>query len=89
MINFDILKKKQPEVIIQPRDIFMSLPARDARYKYPRDVQAEVWRKWFEKRECENCVLKMNTGSGKTVVGLIILQSCLNEGVYSSICGAR
>lgn len=85
MINFDILKKKQPEVIIQPRDIFMSLPARDARYKYPRDVQAEVWRKWFEKRKCENCVLKMNTGSGKTVVGLIILQSCLNEGVGPAV----
>lgn len=65
---------------IDPREIFMSLPARDRQYEYPRDVQSEVWKKWFEKREQKNAVIKMNTGSGKTVVGLMILQSCLNEG---------
>lgn len=64
---------------IEPREIFMSLPRRDNRYAYPRDVQSEVWKKWFEQREQKNVVIKMNTGSGKTVVGLMILQSCLNE----------
>lgn len=65
---------------IEPREIFMSLPTKDKQYEYPRDVQSEVWRKWFEKREQKNTIIKMNTGSGKTVVGLMILQSCLNEG---------
>lgn len=65
---------------IEPREIFMSLPTKDKLYEYPRDVQSEVWKKWFKKRNQKNTIIKMNTGSGKTVVGLMILQSCLNEG---------
>ncbi len=34
---------------------------------------------WFARRSESDLVLKMNTGAGKTVVGLLILQSCLNE----------
>lgn len=65
---------------IEPREIFMTLPQKDKRYEYPRDVQSDVWKKWFDVRDRKNNVIKMNTGSGKTVVGLMILQSCLNEG---------
>jgi replicative superfamily II helicase len=43
-------------------------------------VQTEVWKQWFDNRNKKNSIIKMNTGSGKTVVGLTILQSCLNEG---------
>ena len=67
-------------VPIEPREIFMTLPQKDKRYEYPRDVQSDVWRKWFEVRGNKNTIIKMNTGSGKTVVALMILQSCLNEG---------
>ena len=65
--------------LIEPREIFMSLTKKDKQYAYPRDVQSEVWKKWFEKRDQTNTIIKMNTGSGKTIVGLMILQSCLNE----------
>ncbi len=65
---------------IEPREIFMALPQKNKRYEYPRDVQSDVWKKWFVRRNEKNCIIKMNTGSGKTVVGLMILQSCLNEG---------
>lgn len=65
---------------IEPREIFMTLPSKALGYGYPRDVQSEVWKKWYEIRDEKNVILKMNTGSGKTVVGLMILQSCLNEG---------
>ena len=65
---------------IEPREIFMSLPNKGSKYEYPRDVQTEVWRKWFEHRNEKNIIIKMNTGSGKTIVGLMTLQSCLNEG---------
>lgn len=64
---------------IEPREIFMTLPSKAPGYGYPRDVQSEVWKKWFDIRNEKNVILKMNTGSGKTVVGLIMLQSCLNE----------
>ncbi|MEM8329836.1 DEAD/DEAH box helicase family protein, partial [Morganella morganii] len=66
---------------IPPRDIFTTLPNKDTKFQYPRDVQSEVWAKWFDSRDNETTVIKMNTGSGKTSVGLIILKSCINEGV--------
>ncbi|MDE6708659.1 MAG: DEAD/DEAH box helicase family protein [Oscillospiraceae bacterium] len=63
----------------------MSLPEKDIDYGYPRDVQSDVWEKWFDVRTQKNTIIKMNTGSGKTVVGLMILQSCLNEGIGPAI----
>ncbi|OJU86158.1 MAG: hypothetical protein BGO11_01105 [Solirubrobacterales bacterium 70-9] len=65
----------------EPRRIFSALPAKDRKYNYPRDVQSEVWERWHERRTERDLVIKLNTGSGKTVVGLIALKSCLNEGI--------
>lgn len=65
----------------EPRRIFSALPSKEANYSYPRDVQSEVWEAWHERRAERDLVIKMNTGSGKTVVGLIALKSCLNEGI--------
>jgi|JFJP01.1.fsa_nt_gi Superfamily II helicase len=66
---------------VNPRDIFMALPSKkEGKFEYPRDVQTQVWDHWFSRRDERNLVIKMNTGSGKTVVGLLILKSCLNEG---------
>ena len=79
----DLLSKLNSQSInnsIEPREIFMSLPKRDKKYEYPRDIQTDVWNKWFCDRNNKDAIIKMNTGSGKTVVGLMILQSCLNEG---------
>lgn len=81
-MNIDFSKiGKQHEVdhLLSPRDIFTVLPSKAPRYDYPRDVQTEVWKQWFSQRDQKDLVLKMNTGSGKTVVGLLILKSCLNE----------
>ncbi len=65
----------------EPRRIFSALPSKVSKYSYPRDVQSEVWESWHLRREERDLVIKMNTGSGKTVVGLVALKSCLNEGV--------
>ena len=35
---------------IEPREIFMTLPSKAMGYGYPRDVQSEVWKKWFDVR---------------------------------------
>lgn len=78
-INLSKLSSSANSSALEPRDIFMSLPSPE-RYEYPRDVQSEVWRNWFLNRDKKNTIIKMNTGSGKTVVGLLVLQSCLNEG---------
>jgi hypothetical protein len=69
------------DTVIPPREIFNALPDKDAKkFQYPRDVQSQVWAKWFDRRNESSLVIKMNTGSGKTVVGLLLLKSCLNEG---------
>ena len=70
---------------INPREIFNLLPEKAEKYKYPRDVQAVVWDRWLGRRNEQDLVLKMNTGSGKTVVGLLILKSSLNEGVGPAV----
>lgn len=64
--------------IIEPRQIFTTLE-RHFRFKFPSANQGEVLDKWFEKRERADNTIKMNTGSGKMLVGLLALQSCLNE----------
>jgi superfamily II DNA or RNA helicase len=64
---------------LHPRDIFSVLPTKHSRYQYPRDVQTEVWNGWHARRNDPEIVLKMNTGGGKTVVGLLVLKSLLNE----------
>ncbi|WP_103908305.1 DEAD/DEAH box helicase, partial [Dehalococcoides mccartyi] len=65
--------------IIHPREIFTIL-TKDKRYQYLRDVQSEVLDSWFAQRINKDTILKMNTGSGKTIVGLLIALSCLKEG---------
>ncbi|MBR0159653.1 MAG: DEAD/DEAH box helicase family protein [Clostridia bacterium] len=79
MIDFSKLSSIAQSKPIEPRDVFMGLPKKEKKYEYPRDVQTDVWKQWFKQRDNRECIIKMNTGSGKTVVGLIILISCLNE----------
>lgn len=68
------------DTALQPREIFVALPnKKEGKFEYPRDVQTQVWDHWFKRRDESDLVVKMNTGGGKTVVGLLILKSCLNE----------
>ncbi len=65
--------------LIEPRDIYAALAKRP--WPYLRLEQGEVLERWFERRSDSDVVIKQNTGGGKTVVGLLIAQSSLNEGV--------
>jgi tetratricopeptide (TPR) repeat protein len=81
-IDFNKLSQGSPaDRATEPRRIFAALPAKDTKYGYPRDVQSEVWDQWHARRNEPDLVIKMNTGGGKTVVGLLLLKSSLNEGV--------
>lgn len=63
---------------IEPLDIF-------ARLVKPDDIrdlspaQAEVLESWFKRRNERDIVLKLNTGAGKTLIGLIAARSTMNE----------
>ncbi len=65
--------------MIAPREIFNALPGRSRKPEYLRDSQGSVLDAWFKRRTERDLVIKINTGGGKTVAGLLVLQSCLNE----------
>lgn len=80
MIDFGKLSADiRNSTTIHPTEIFMTLPAKNAKYAYLRNVQSEVLDQWFNQRENKDTIIKMNTGSGKTTVALLILKSCLAE----------
>ena len=79
MVDFDKLrtKKRKPKAI-DPVEIFRRLP------KPPgiNDLytsQAEVLQAWFRQRTERDVILKLHTGGGKTLVGLLMAQSIVNE----------
>lgn len=43
------------------------------------EPQAKALREWHEKRALNDISIEMNTGGGKTLVGLLVAQSLLNE----------
>lgn len=67
--------------LTDPRDLFTALPNKAPGYGYLRDPQGQVLDAWYQRRNERDLVIKMNTGAGKTITGLLILKSCLNEGV--------
>lgn len=67
-----------------PRKIFTTLQ-RDPRFKRPLDEQADVLDAWYERRTAKDLTIKINTGGGKTAVGLLCLQSSLNENVKPAV----
>ena len=83
-LDFDKLKAAGSAKQTDPRKIFTTLK-RDARFKRPLDEQADVLDGWYSRRTARDLTIKMNTGGGKTVVGLLCLQSSLNEGVRPAV----
>jgi Helicase C-terminal domain/Type III restriction enzyme, res subunit len=67
-----------------PRKMFTTLK-REARFKRPLDEQADVLDAWYTRRTARDLTIKMNTGGGKTVVGLLCLQSSLNEQIKPAV----
>lgn len=86
MLNFKELNTGNTvDTITNPRDLFTALPAKNQKYQYPRDVQSQVWTQWNERKNEKDLIVKMNTGSGKTVVGLIMLKSSMNESIRPAV----
>lgn len=79
MVDFGRLRARQSgSAQIDPLEIFRRLP------KPPgiNDLytsQASVLESWFNNRTQQDTVIKLHTGGGKTLVGLLVAQSCLNE----------
>ncbi|TVT61953.1 DEAD/DEAH box helicase [Amycolatopsis rhizosphaerae] len=76
-----LLDGQDAEAPIEPRELYEALPDKKEGYGYLRLVQGEVLEAWHARRGERDLVVKVNTGGGKTIDGLIILQSLLNEGL--------
>ncbi|MGE8211494.1 MAG: DEAD/DEAH box helicase [Stenotrophomonas rhizophila] len=84
ILDFGKLNDGTTQKQVDPRKIFSTLK-RDARFKRPLDEQADVLDAWYARRASKDLTIKMNTGGGKTVVGLLCLQSSLNENVKPAV----
>jgi len=67
--------------IPEPTSLFDALPNKAAGYGYLRAVQGAVLDAWYPRRSEADLVIRTNTGGGKTIVGLLMLQSSLHEGL--------
>jgi hypothetical protein len=78
MVDFSELLGSEPEKEIRPREVFMGL-SKSPPFSFPRDIQTEIWKSWERVKDSTDNVIKLNVGSGKTAVGLVILQALLNQ----------
>lgn len=67
--------------LTEPRALFNALPDKATGLDYLRGPQDQVLHEWDQRRDERDLVIKMNTGGGKTLVGLLVARSWLNEGV--------
>jgi replicative superfamily II helicase len=74
------LKTKPNEQKVNPIELYNSLDR--AVDKGPlRQAQEYILRDWFEKnRDDRDIIIKLHTGQGKTLIGLLILLSRINQG---------
>ena len=81
-VDFGAINAAQAaDKLIDPRDIFNALPSKPAEMNFLRGPQDQVLDKWFTRRNERDLVVKLNTGGGKTLVGLLIARSSLAEGM--------
>lgn len=79
---------KNPEKKLHPVEIYNSLDRRSDTGPL-RPAQEAILNDWYENRKTEkNNIIKLHTGEGKTLIGLLILTSKLNsnEGPCLYIC---
>lgn len=85
----NIFKKKledstPKELNFEPIELFQTLFHKEG-YSYLRGIQEEVLNSWHQIRDQRDVLCKMNTGSGKTLVSLLMLYSKMVEGVGTSL----
>lgn len=78
--NFEKLKTKKKEaILVNPVEIFQKLQVSDKNINDLWLAQGDALRTWHKCRESSDIGIVLNTGAGKTLVGLLIAQSLVNE----------
>ena len=82
MVDFSKkLKKAQTSKATDPREIYATLDRTGAAGPTLRPSQENVLCNWYDNhKDDKDVIIKLQTGEGKTLVGLLILQSKINMG---------
>jgi replicative superfamily II helicase len=76
---FDKLRTNKPKPKpTDPLEIFRRQP-KPPGFNDLYTSQADILQEWYARRDSKDTVLKLHTGGGKTIVGLLIAQSSMNE----------
>lgn len=79
MVDFGRLgRRKSKPAPVDPGEIFLRLPKAPG-FDDLWSSQADALKQWYGRRNERDIVIKLNTGGGKTLVGLLIAQSIINE----------
>lgn len=79
MVDFGKLRTQAKKAVpIEPGEIFRRLPKPEG-FNDIYTSQEQVLESWFERRNDTDVVIKLHTGGGKTLVGLLMAQSTINE----------
>lgn len=78
--NFANLQpEKKAKSIIEPIELFQSLRVNDSSINDLWLAQGDALRSWHQQREKKDLAVSLNTGAGKTLVGLLMAQSLVHE----------
>lgn len=82
MIDFrNKLKERNTSRPISPIEIYERLDRSSSAAGPLRPIQVEILQEWFSHRfENRDLIVKLHTGQGKTLIGLLMLQAKLNAG---------
>lgn len=79
-INFnEIITESSDNDLVDPIEIFQGLKIKDPAINDLWLAQGDALREWHQKRSEEDVAIVLNTGAGKTLVGLLAAQSMVNE----------
>ena len=82
-LNWGQLKNGLQIENFEPRTIYSTLEGR--RWSSLRPEQAEVLDQWYERRNEKDLLIRQNTGTGKTLTGLLIALASMREAVGPSV----
>jgi len=68
-----------------PGTVFTRVRRPESKYLRPTDEQGEILNAWYARRGERDLTIKLNTGAGKTLVGLLALQSSLEESISPAV----
>ncbi|MFT9267305.1 DEAD/DEAH box helicase family protein [Oenococcus sp.] len=75
-LNTESINKQRPT---KPDEVFSSLN-QEPGYDYLRSIQKSFLDQWYQRRDDKDLIGILGTGTGKTLIGLLTLQSHLNSG---------